>query len=85
MTGIGAPVDATGPDFEPISGVSLAQYAEISKNLASVNYDQSRSAEVAARFGVSADDWATAVAGWNARMTANREVGKVFNSLYTQG
>jgi hypothetical protein len=40
---------------------------------------------VAASFGVTAENWAAAVAGWNARMQANRDVGKVFNTLYTQG
>ena len=78
------PIAASGPDFEPIAGVSIELYAEISRGLAAVNYDQSRAPEIAAAHGVNATDWATAVAGWNARMQTNRAVGQQFNALYTQ-
>ncbi len=74
---------ATGPDFEPIAGVSLELYAEISKGLAAVNYDQARAPEVALAHGVNATNWAAAVDGWNARIQANRAVGQHFNALYT--
>jgi hypothetical protein len=79
----GTPGAATGPDFEPIAGVSLELYAEISRGLAAVNYDQSRAPEIAASHGVNATDWATAVDGWNARMHSNPAVGQRFNALYT--
>lgn len=74
---------AAGPDFEPIAGVSLELYAEISKGLAAFNYDQTKAPEIAASKGVSAEDWQTAMDGWNARMTANPGVAKRFNGLYT--
>jgi hypothetical protein len=74
---------ATGPDFEPIANVSLELYAEISRGLAAVNYDQSRAPEIAASHGVNATDWAAAVDGWNARMHTNPAVGQRFNALYT--
>jgi hypothetical protein len=74
--------EATGPDFEPIANVSLALYAQISKNLATADYDQTRAVELAAAEGVSADDWAVAVEGWNVRMRSTQAVGKVFSSLY---
>jgi hypothetical protein len=77
--------DASGPDFEPIAGVSLSLYAEISRGLAAVNYDQARAPEIAAAHGVNAANWATAVEGWNARMQSNRAVGQQFNALYTAG
>lgn len=80
-----APGTTTGPDFEPIAGVSIALYAEISKGLAAVNYDQARAPEVALAHGVSGPNWAAAVEGWNARMQTNPDVGKQFNALYTQG
>ena len=70
-------------DFEPISGVSLELYAEISKSFAEVNYDQSKGPELAARKGVAAADWEAAMTGWNARMQTNPGVAKQFNSLYT--
>ena len=72
----------TDPDFEPINGVSLELYAEISKGLAAVNYDQSQGPVIAASKGVLADDWQAAVDGWNLRMRANPAVAKRFNALY---
>ena len=72
-----------GGDLSPIAGVSLELYAEISKSLAEVGYDQTKAPEMAARKGVSAADWETALAGWNARITANPAVAKQFNALYT--
>src|SRR4051794_40518290 len=79
-----APGDVSGPDFEPIAGVSLGLYAEISRGLAAVNYDQARAPEVALAHGVTSTNWAEAVEGWNARMQTNQNVGKQFNALYTQ-
>jgi hypothetical protein len=73
---------AGGPDFEPIAGVSLDQYADISKGLAAYGYDQSKAVDVAASRGVSSDDWQQAVDGWNARMVANPAVAQQFNKLY---
>jgi hypothetical protein len=80
-----APGTVTGPDFEPVAGVSIALYAQISKGLAAVNYDQARAPEIAAQHGVSGANWAAAVEGWNARIQTNPAVGKQFNALYTQG
>ena len=74
---------AVGPDFEPIAGVSLELYAEISKGLAAVNYDQSQAPAIAATKGVSGENWQTALDGWNARITANPAVASRFNALYT--
>jgi hypothetical protein len=75
----------TGPDFEPIGGVSLEMYAEISKGLAAYGYDQSKAAEVAASKGVAPDAWTEASTGWPARMKSNRAVGQRFNHYYTAG
>lgn len=85
QTAAAAPGVATGPDFEPIAGVSIELYATISKGLAAVNYDQTRAPEIALTHGVNGDNWAAAVTGWNARMQTNPSVGQRFNALYTQG
>jgi hypothetical protein len=77
------PAVAAGPDFEPIGGVSLDQYADISKGLAAYGHDQSKAVDVAAAKGVSSTDWQQAVDGWNARMAANPAVAQEFNKLYT--
>jgi hypothetical protein len=77
-----AQFEAGGPDFEPIAGVSLDLYAEISRELANRGYDQSQAVEVAATKGVSADSWQAAMDGWNGRMKTNPAVGQQFNKLY---
>lgn len=77
------PAAAAEGDFAPVAGVSLELYAEISRSFAEVGYDQSKGPELAARKGVSAADWEAALAGWNARITANTAVAKRFNALYT--
>jgi hypothetical protein len=76
----GAP---TGPDFEPVAGVSLEAYAEVAKGLAAYNYDQSMAATLAGNKGIAPDAWQTAADTWNARMKANPAVAQRFNALYT--
>lgn len=82
MGGMQPGVAPTGPDFEPVAGVSLEQYAVISKGIAVYNYDQSKLPEVAAAHGVAAPAWEQAAAGWNERIKANPAVGQRFNALY---
>jgi hypothetical protein len=77
-----APGVTAGSDFEPIAAVSLELYAQISKSLATIDYDLSRSIRLAGDQGVSEETWAVAVKGWNARMAANPAVGTKFSSLY---
>lgn len=72
-----------GPDFEPVSGVSLEQYAQISKQLAPYGADQSAGLQVVAGHGISPDSWDAALAGWSARMKANPAVAAQFNAYYT--
>jgi hypothetical protein len=81
----GDPAAEAGPDFEPIGGVSLQLYADISKGLAAYGYDQSKAVEVAASKGVSGESWEQASTGWPARIKANRAVGQRFNAYYTAG
>ena len=69
-------------DFDPIAGVSIELYAEISKGLAAYDYDIAKGPEVAASKGVSAEDWEHAMLGWNDRIKANRAVAQRFNALY---
>jgi hypothetical protein len=74
---------AGGLAYEPIAGVSLQQFAEISKGLAAHGYDQAKGPEVAASKGVSAPDWQTALDGWNERIKSNPSVAQQFNRFYT--
>jgi hypothetical protein len=78
----GAGAAPTGPDFEPIAGVSLEQFAAISKGVAAYNYDASKLVDVAASKGVDAASWESAHVGWNDRIKANPAVAQRFNLLY---
>jgi len=69
-------------DFEPIAGVSLEQFAQVSKGLAAHGYDQSKAVEVAASHGISPENWQTAMDGWNERIKGNPAIGQQFNKLY---
>ncbi len=77
-----AQTQPTGADFEPIAGVPIELYAEISRGLAAFNYDITRGPEVAASKGVSAESWQAAMTGWNDRIKANKAVAQRFNALY---
>ena len=77
-----APVAPIAGGAEAINGVTLELFAEISKSFAEVNYDQSKGPELAARKGVAPADWEAAMAGWNARIQADKSVAQRFNALY---
>ena len=72
----------TGPDFEPIDGVSLEQFAAVGKAVAAYNYDGSKLPEIAASKGIPAFAWESASRGWNDRMLANPAVAQRYNQLY---
>jgi hypothetical protein len=74
----------TGPDFEPINGVSLEQFASVSKGVAAFNYDASKLVDIAASKGISSYDWEDAHRGWNERIKANPAVASRFNQLYRE-
>jgi hypothetical protein len=78
-----APAAAGTASTEPIAGVSLELYTEISKGLAAYNYDINMGPTVAATKGVSAEAWQEAMTGWNERIKADRAVAQRFNALYT--
>jgi hypothetical protein len=72
-------------ELEPIDGVSLELYVEISKSLARVGYDQAKGPAIAASMGITAAAWATAASGWNDRIRADPAIARRFNDLYTGG
>lgn len=73
---------ASGPDFEPIAGVSLEQFAAVCRELASHGYDQSKAAGIAAEKGIDGASWQQALDGWNERVKANPAVAQQFNAHY---
>ncbi len=73
---------SAGPDFDPVAGVSLEQFAAVSKGVAAYDYDQSRLVDIAASKGIPAGSWEEASRGWNSRIQANPAVAQRFNQLY---
>ncbi|MFN3258118.1 MAG: hypothetical protein ACE37B_20760 [Ilumatobacter sp.] len=71
-----------GGDFEPIAGVSIELYADISRALNDRGGDQALAPVIAAEHGVDQASWDEAVAGWNARMQTNPTVGTRFGALW---
>jgi hypothetical protein len=78
-TGAAAPADL----LEPIAGVDLSTYAQISAQLAQFGYDQNQAVGLAASRGIGSANWQAALDGWNQRITANPAVAQRFNALYT--
>lgn len=79
--GGGSSRGSAGADLEPIAGVSLELYAELSRQAADVEEPSQVSLLAPAR-GVSVASWEAAVEGWNARILADPVVGRQFNLLY---
>jgi hypothetical protein len=72
----------TGPDFEPIDGVTLEQFAAVGKAVAAYNYDGTKLPGIAASMGIPGPAWESASRGWNDRMMANPAVAQRYNQLY---
>ncbi len=79
--GMAAPAPADV--FEPIAGVELATFAQISAGLAQYAYDQNKAVGLAAARGIDSTNWQTALDGWNQRIAANPAVAQRFNAFYT--
>ena len=73
-----------GAELEPIAGVPIETYVAVSRELAGVGYHQAQAAGIAASRGISAENWSTAVEGWNERIRRNPAVAQRFNRLYTR-
>jgi len=72
---------AAGDVFEPIAGVELAMFAQISAGLAQCGYDQTKAVGIAAAQGIDSTSWQAALDGWNQRIAANPVVAQRFNAL----
>jgi len=80
--GLGQQAGPAGPDFEPIDGVTLEQFAAVGKAVAAYNYDGTKLPEIAASMGIDGTAWESASRGWNDRMMANPAVAQRYNQLY---
>jgi hypothetical protein len=71
-----------GADLEPIAGVSIEEFATVSKGVAAFGYDPAKLPEIAASRGIQPAAWPTAHQGWHERIRQNRAVAQRFNQLY---
>jgi hypothetical protein len=75
----------SGPEFAPIQGVSLQQYAELLVLMSDVGEDDAACLAIANAQGVSHEAWEAAKEGWTARMadaTLQNRVSLAFIAFY---
>ena len=72
------------PDFEPIAGVGLEQFAAVSRGVAAFGHDLAKLAHVIASAGIPAQQWESAAAGWQERIRGNHAVARRFNQFYKE-
>jgi hypothetical protein len=72
------------PDFEPIAGVGLEQFAAVSRGIAAFGHDQSKLFHVTAAAGISVRHWEAASQGWQDRIQGNHAVARRFNQFYRE-
>ncbi|HEY8544588.1 MAG TPA: hypothetical protein VIL36_06060 [Acidimicrobiales bacterium] len=71
------------PRLEPIAGVTIEKYAEVSKAAALQGADEAGIVGLAMARGVaSAEAWVEAYNGWNARMQNDMQLATHFGHLY---
>jgi hypothetical protein len=76
--------DQGDPDFEPIAGVGLEQFAAVSRGIAAFGHDQSKLVHVIAAAGIPVRHWESAARGWPDRIQGNHAVARRFNQLYRE-
>jgi len=72
-------------ELEPIAGVSLASFVNVSLELARVQFDASRSTEVAGELGIAPAAWSEASEGWSRRLRESPVVADEFARRYRRG
>ena len=72
------------PDFEPIAGVGLEQFAAVSRGIAAFGHDRSKLVHVIASAGIPGHEWETAARGWRDRIQGNHAVARCFNRFYQE-
>lgn len=87
MAAAGASAGAGAIDpqlLEPIAGVTLEKYAELSKAIGEKKLDQAGIESFVQLHGVTPDSWQAAYEGWNERFKGNMALSVHFGTLYQQ-
>jgi hypothetical protein len=69
-------------ETQPIDGVPIELYAQISRLAANTGGPPSCAFEIASERGVPQIAWDAAVSGWNQRMQSNPSLAERFNTLW---
>ena len=79
----GPTIPAGDPRLAPIAGVTIEQYAAISKAAATAGADEDTLVRLALGRGVESEiAWREAYDGWNARMKGDMQLATHFGHLY---
>lgn len=70
--------------LEPIAGITIERYAELSKAIGERNLDLDRIENFVRSHGVGYDDWQAAFEGWNERLKHNTALSVHYADLYRQ-
>lgn len=83
--GLGENVDMSGPQWQPIEGITLDKHAEIMGKLAKEGVMGVEAVnQFAEQHGVPPGKWNEVQQGWTARMSQNTDVRNRFGVLYNQ-
>jgi hypothetical protein len=80
--GVGGPLDAAA--LEPIAGISLEEYARLSKTIGTRGLDEAGLANYVVGQGHSVESWQAAYEGWNDRFKGNTALAVQYGNLYQQ-
>ena len=80
-----SPAGALDPQLlEPIAGVTIEKYAEISKAIGEQKLDQAGTERLVRSRGMTPESWQAAYEGWNERFKGNMALSVHFGNLYQQ-
>jgi hypothetical protein len=83
--GASSGVEAIDPELlEPIAGVTLEKYAELSKAVGERKLDQAGIESFVQLHGLTPEAWQAAYDGWNERFKGNMALSVHFGNLYKQ-
>jgi hypothetical protein len=74
--------DRSGPDFEPIAGISIEQYGEILRAIEATPDGASKMTAIAEQHGVAPGTWDEVSNGWISRSQRNLAVATAMNESY---
>lgn len=74
--------DWNGPEFEPIAGVTLQQFVEITQGLQGAGGSPAAMGAIAEQHGITAAAWQQAFVGWEQRITTTPSLGIAMSKLY---